>query len=61
MRAERARHVGHVDDVPGAITDRHWRYVDSGHTPGAALVAAGIAEDIATNREITREEREAPR
>ncbi|WP_328769337.1 hypothetical protein [Streptomyces sp. NBC_00286] len=48
-------------NVPGAVTDRHWRYVDSGHTPGAALLAAGIAEDIATNREIAREERKAPR
>ncbi|WOX15685.1 replication initiator [Streptomyces sp. N50] len=60
LRAERAHHVGHVD-IPDAITERNWRYVGSGHTPGAALIAAGIAEDIAMNREVAREEREAPR
>ncbi|MEV5530837.1 replication initiator [Streptomyces prunicolor] len=56
LRAERAHHVGHVD-IPDAITDRHWRYVGSGHTPGAALIAAGIADDIARNREVAAEER----
>lgn len=60
LRAERAHHVGHAD-IPDTVTDRHWRYVGSGHTPGAALIAAGIAEDLATNREIAREEREVPR
>ncbi|MEV6538713.1 replication initiator [Streptomyces sp. NPDC051665] len=60
LRAERAHHVGHVD-IPDAITERNWRYVGSDHTPGAALIAAGIAEDIAMNREVAREEREAPR
>jgi hypothetical protein len=54
LRAERAQHVGGVD-VPGAATDRHWRYVGSGHTPGAALIAAGIADDIAENRAVARE------
>ncbi|MFB8244761.1 replication initiator [Streptomyces sp. NPDC055952] len=54
LRAERAQHVGGVD-VPGAVTDRHWRYVGSGHTPGAALIAAGIADDIAENRAVARE------
>jgi hypothetical protein len=60
LRAERADHMGHAD-LPEGVTERHWRYVGSGHTPGAALVAAGIAEDIATNREIAREEREVIR
>ncbi|MDX3782492.1 replication initiator [Streptomyces europaeiscabiei] len=59
LRAERAHHVGHAN-IPDTVTDRHWRYVGSGHTPGAALIAAGIAEDLATNREIAREEREVP-
>ncbi|WP_427925370.1 replication initiator [Streptomyces sp. cg40] len=59
LRAERAHHMGHAD-MPDAVIERHWRYIDSGHTLGAALLAAGIAEDIATNREIAREEREAP-
>ncbi|MFD7137380.1 replication initiator [Streptomyces sp. NPDC059894] len=53
LRAERAHHMGH-DDTLGLITERHWRYTGSGHTPGAALIAAGVAEDIATNREIAR-------
>ncbi|MGW0947126.1 replication initiator [Streptomyces sp. NPDC002623] len=57
LRAERAHHVGHVD-LPDTITDASWRYAGSGHTPGAALIAAGIAEDIVANREIAREERE---
>ncbi|WP_319749001.1 hypothetical protein [Streptomyces sp. AK02-04a] len=60
LRADRAEHVG-LDTMPGTATDGHWRYVGSGHTPGAALLAAGIAEDIATNREIALEEREVPR
>ena len=57
LRAERADHMGHVD-LLDAITERHWRYVGSGHTPGAALTAAGVAEDIAANRGIAREQRE---
>jgi hypothetical protein len=60
LRAERAHHVGHAD-IPDTDTERHWRYVGSGHTPGAALMAAGIADDIALNREIARGEREVPR
>lgn len=55
LRAERAHHVGHLD-TPDATTERRWRYLGSGHTPGAALIAAGIAEDLAMNREIIREE-----
>ncbi|MFJ9892181.1 replication initiator [Streptomyces sp. NPDC091280] len=54
LRAERAHHMGHAD-LPDAITERNWRYVDSGHTPGAALIAAGIAEDLATNREAVHD------
>ncbi|WP_405877466.1 replication initiator [Streptomyces sp. NBC_00005] len=59
LRAERAHHMGHggvQDEVPGTVTDRHWRYVGSGHTPGAALIAAGIAEDVARNREAVVDE-----
>ncbi|MEU1850076.1 replication initiator [Streptomyces sp. NPDC019990] len=54
LRAERAHHMGHVD-VPEAITDRHWRFVGSGHTPGAALIAAGIADDLAEARRLSAE------
>ncbi len=51
LRAERAQHMGH-DDTPDAITERAWRYVGSGHTPGAALIAAGVAEDLAESRRL---------
>ncbi|MBQ1091810.1 replication initiator [Streptomyces sp. B93] len=54
LRAERAQHLGHTD-TPDTITERQWRYVGSGHTPGAALIAAGITEDLARNREAARE------
>ncbi|MGC5236193.1 replication initiator [Streptomyces albogriseolus] len=49
LRAERAQHVGDTE-IPDAITEAHWRYVGSGHTPGAALIAAGVAEDLAHAR-----------
>jgi hypothetical protein len=54
LRAERADHMGHAE-IPEAVTERHWRYVGSGHTPGAALIAAGIAEDLAIARETARD------
>ncbi len=41
--------------LPDAITDAHWRYVGSGHTPGAALIAAGVAEDLAESRRLSAE------
>jgi len=56
LRAERAHHMGYAD-TPDAITERHWRYAGSGHTPGAALIAAGIADDLARSREFAREAR----
>ncbi|MHB6908277.1 replication initiator [Streptomyces sp. DB-54] len=57
LRAERAEHqgVGTLPDALDAVTDAHWRYAGSGHTPGAALIAAGIAEDLAANRENARD------
>ncbi|MFI8530527.1 replication initiator [Streptomyces aquilus] len=54
LRAERAENLGHVD-LRDAVTDRNWRYVGSGHTPGAALIAAGIAEDLKSNREAAHD------
>ncbi|WP_458243747.1 replication initiator [Streptomyces sp. MAI_2237] len=42
LRAQRAHHQDHTD-LPEAITERNWRYVGSGHTLGAALIAAGVA------------------
>ncbi len=59
LRAERADHerdVPGLDDEPDAIAEAHWRYAGSGHSPGAALIAAGVAEDQARNREIARTE-----
>ncbi|MEU7361107.1 MULTISPECIES: replication initiator [Streptomyces] len=55
LRAERARHQGHAD-LPEQITERHWRYVGSGHTPGAALIAAGVAEDLVLAHEVAHEQ-----
>ncbi|WUC52243.1 plasmid replication initiator protein [Streptomyces sp. NBC_00554] len=54
LRAERADHMGHAD-MPKGVTERHWRYVGSGHTPGAALIAAGIAEDLEHSRRLHAE------
>lgn len=51
LRAERAHHIGHVD-IPDTATDGQWRYIGSGHTPGAALIAAGVADDLATSRRL---------
>ncbi|MEU0172585.1 replication initiator [Streptomyces massasporeus] len=55
LRAERAHHMGHgggQDDLPTPVTDRHWRYVGSARTPGAALIAAGIADDLGESRRL---------
>ncbi|MFI9081855.1 replication initiator [Streptomyces sioyaensis] len=54
LRAERAAYEGH-DDVPSVVTDASWRYVGSGLSAGAALIAAGVADDLALNREIARD------
>ncbi|QXE34004.1 plasmid replication initiator protein [Streptomyces sp. GMY02] len=58
LRAARARHAMPSEDLgPTGITESAWRYVGSGHTPGAAAIATGIAQDLATLRDILREER----
>jgi hypothetical protein len=57
LRAERAHHMGHAD-IPDVVTERHWRYVGSGHTPGAALIAAGIADDLTESRRLSLEARQ---
>ncbi|NUP18414.1 MAG: plasmid replication initiator protein [Streptomyces sp.] len=54
LRAERAHGRGYVE-TPEMVTERMWRYVGSGHTPGAALIAAGIAEDLASTRDAARQ------
>ncbi|MFE3772303.1 replication initiator [Streptomyces sp. NPDC059122] len=59
LRAARAEHQSATTgagapDALDAITDVNWRYIGSGHTPGAALIAAGISEDLSRNREVAR-------
>lgn len=56
LRAERAEHERGPDAKadPSTATDTNWRYAGSGHTAGAALLAAGIAEDLDKNREVAR-------
>ncbi|MEU7058785.1 replication initiator [Streptomyces sp. NPDC046197] len=59
LREERAAHQRADIEPTGnsaAVTESNWRYVGSGYTPGAARLAAGIAEEIATSRELAREE-----
>ncbi|MFI1256509.1 replication initiator [Streptomyces netropsis] len=62
LRTQRAEHQRSAEagtpDGPGVATDSHWRYVGSGHTPGAALIAAGIAEDHAQSRQLYKEARQ---
>ncbi|MFF2076537.1 replication initiator [Kitasatospora sp. NPDC058162] len=63
LRAARAEHargldVGWDDET---VVEGAWRFVGTGHTPAEALVAAGIAEDLATNREIVRAEQAGER
>lgn len=60
LRAERVDRHG-PSSTPDQTIERHWRYVGSGHTPGCALLAAGVAEDIAINREFARAEWGTPR
>ncbi|GAA3849080.1 plasmid replication initiator protein [Streptomyces sedi] len=56
LRDARAQHRRpQEEDAPHTVTEANWRYAGSGHTPGAALLAAGIAEDLARNRECARE------
>lgn len=54
LRAERALRMGHTD-TPDVVTERQWRYVGSGHSPGAALIAAGVADDITESRRLAKE------
>lgn len=60
LREERVQHAhgdseGGTDPAPDAVTDARWRYAGSGHSPGAALLAAGVADDLATNRAMARD------
>jgi hypothetical protein len=63
LRADRAEHARaaagarhlYADRDGDTVTESAWRFVGAGHDcPGQALIAAGIAEDLAVNREIVR-------
>ncbi|MFB7497343.1 replication initiator [Streptomyces sp. NPDC056161] len=54
LRADRARHRGQ-SEMPGTVTDTRWRYAGSGYTPGAALIASGIAEDLTQAQELRKD------
>nr|WP_093840173.1 replication initiator [Streptomyces aidingensis] len=65
LREERAEHQRGEDGGPvpaglDAETVSAWRYVGSGHSPGGAALAAGIAADLDRNREEVREIRGGP-
>ncbi|CAG7634856.1 replication initiator [Actinacidiphila bryophytorum] len=59
LRSDRADHTSGETEAgvsgPDAVTEAAWRYVGSGHTPGAAQLAAGIAEDLARSRHLYAE------
>ncbi|MYW03903.1 plasmid replication initiator protein [Streptomyces sp. SID3343] len=59
LRAARADYQradgGPRPDDTDLTTLSTWRFAGQGHTLGAALLAAGIAEELATNREIAAE------
>ncbi|MGW6917863.1 replication initiator [Kitasatospora sp. NPDC054939] len=63
LRADRAEHARasagalFADWDTETTTESAWRFAGAGHTLAEALVAAGVAEDLATNREIVREQR----
>ncbi|WP_367138261.1 MULTISPECIES: replication initiator [Streptomyces] len=57
LRTERANHQrGPLADPLGGDAEAQWRYAGSGHTPGAALLAAGIADDITRNHDVAKAE-----
>ncbi|MCX5423168.1 plasmid replication initiator protein [Streptomyces sp. NBC_00114] len=59
LRAVRADHQGGGGllalEERDTVTESAWRYVGSGHSPAEADFAYGIAEDLATLREIRRD------
>lgn len=64
LRTDRAEHARALAGAPPlytdwdneTVTETAWRFAGTGHTPAEALIAAGIAEDLAANREVAREE-----
>jgi hypothetical protein len=58
LRADRAAYERAGAETAGSSeetsAEARWHYVGSGYSPGEALIAAGIAQDLAMNREIAR-------
>lgn len=54
-RADHRRGDAKPEGGPDTITESNWRYAGSGYTPGEADIALGIAEDLASLREIKRD------
>jgi hypothetical protein len=54
QRVEFRRHDAGLLPRADVVVDAAWRYVGSGHTPGASLIAADIAEDRGRNREAAK-------
>nr|WP_312023941.1 replication initiator [Streptomyces sp. WAC 04229] len=54
-RAEYRRGDTGPTDRPAVVSDSNWRYVGSGYTAGAALAAAGVAEDHVMSRQLAWE------
>ncbi|MGW7515086.1 replication initiator protein RepSA [Streptomyces sp. NPDC054796] len=46
---------GDAPEEATTLTLAHWTYAGHGHTPGESWLAATIAREIATNRELARE------
>lgn len=62
LRAARAQHARDANERPlygdwddGTETVSAWWFVGAGHSPAEALIAVGIAEDVARNRDVVRE------
>ncbi|MGW7001855.1 replication initiator [Streptomyces sp. NPDC054933] len=61
LRQARADHFSETSPgqgdglVDGVEVDSAWRFVGSGHTPGEAEIARGIAQDLSTLREVRRD------
>jgi hypothetical protein len=53
----RAQRGETTPDPDTTITTGHWEFDSQGHTPTQAMYAAGIADDLATDREARREAR----
>ncbi|MEU5129995.1 replication initiator [Streptomyces mobaraensis] len=57
LRAARTKHRQAPSGAPVMLrtkSESTWRFVGTGHTPGGALLAMGIAVDVAVNRQLAR-------